>query len=133
MTFKNLCRNLSKYKDSNARFSKFISVLVFVPRILVYIFIENQQMHPNDHFIVMLSQTLLHVSAYQRHHQGAHMILPSYVYVGVQYKRNNGLSSEVDPISIDTLWIKVVVVNRCWKQWTILIGAISLHNPLFLL
>jgi hypothetical protein len=42
-------------------------------------------MHQNDHFIVMSSQTLLHVLAYQRHHQGAHMILTSYllVYVGV--------------------------------------------------
>jgi hypothetical protein len=29
----------------------------------------------NDHFIVMSSQMLLHVSAYKRHHQGAHMIL----------------------------------------------------------
>jgi hypothetical protein len=38
----------------------------------IYIFIENQQMQQNDHFIVMLSQTLLHVSAYQRHQQGAH-------------------------------------------------------------
>jgi hypothetical protein len=29
----------------------------------------------NDHFTVMTSQMLLHVSAYQRHHQGAHMSL----------------------------------------------------------
>jgi hypothetical protein len=34
-------------------------------------------MHQNDHFIVMPSQTLLHVTAYQRHHQGVHMILTS--------------------------------------------------------
>jgi hypothetical protein len=52
------------------------------------ILIENQEMHQNDHFIVMSSQMLLHVSAYQRHHQGAHMILTSYVYVGVHYKKN---------------------------------------------
>jgi hypothetical protein len=39
-------------------------VLVIGPRILVYILIENQQMHQNDHFIVMSNQTLLHVSAY---------------------------------------------------------------------
>jgi hypothetical protein len=32
-------------------------------------------MHKNYHFIVMLSQMLLHVSAHQRHHQGAHTIL----------------------------------------------------------
>jgi hypothetical protein len=37
----------------------------------------------NDHFIVMSSQLLQHVSAYQRHHQGAHMILTRYLYVGV--------------------------------------------------
>jgi hypothetical protein len=36
---------------------------------------KNQQIHQNDHFIVMLSQTLLHVSAYQRHHHGVHMII----------------------------------------------------------
>jgi hypothetical protein len=52
------------------------------------VLIENQQMHQIDHFIVMSSQTLLHVSAYQRHHQGAHMILANYLYVGVHYKRN---------------------------------------------
>jgi hypothetical protein len=69
------------------------------------IFIENQQMHQNDHFIVMLSQTLLHVSAYQRNHHGAHMILTSYLYVGVHYRKNNGISSEVAPISTVTLWI----------------------------
>jgi hypothetical protein len=62
-------------------------------------------MHKNDHFIVMLSQTFLHVSAYQRRHQGAHMILTSYLYVGVHYRKNNGISSEVAAISIVTLWI----------------------------
>jgi hypothetical protein len=46
------------------------------------------QMHKNDHFIVMLSHTLLHVSAYKRHYQGAHMILTSYLYVGVHYRKN---------------------------------------------
>jgi hypothetical protein len=40
-------------------------------------------MHQNYHFIVMLSQMLLRVSAHQRHHQGAHVILTSYLYVGV--------------------------------------------------
>jgi hypothetical protein len=71
---------------------------------LVYIFIENQQMHQNNHFIVMLSQTLLRVSAYQRHHQGAHMILTN---IDVHYRKNNGISSEVAPINIVTLWIQV--------------------------
>jgi hypothetical protein len=47
------------------------------------------------------------------------MILTSYLYVGVHYRRNNGISSEVAPISIVTLWIQVGVVNRCWKQWTV--------------
>jgi hypothetical protein len=72
---------------------------------LVYFFIESQQMHQNDHFNVMLSQMLLHVSAYQRHHQGAHMILTSYLNVGVHYRNNNGISSEVAAISIVTLRI----------------------------
>jgi hypothetical protein len=62
-------------------------------------------MHQSDHFIVMLSQAHLHVSAYRCHHQGAHMILTSYVYVSVHYRKNNGISSEVAAISIVTLWI----------------------------
>jgi hypothetical protein len=77
-------------------------VLVVGPRILVYIFIENQRMRQNDQYIVMLSQTVLHVSACQRHYQRAHMILTSYLYVVVHYRKNNGISSEVDPISIVT-------------------------------
>jgi hypothetical protein len=61
-------------------------------------------MHQNDHFIVMLSQTLLRVSVYQRnHHQGAHMILTSYLYVSVHNRKNNGISSEVVPINIVAL------------------------------
>jgi hypothetical protein len=47
------------------------------------------------------------------------MILTSYLYVGVHYRKNNGISSEVAPISIVTLWINVDVVNRCWKQWAV--------------
>jgi hypothetical protein len=62
-------------------------------------------MHKNYHFIVMSSQTLLHVSAYQRRHQGAHMNLTSYLYVGVHYRKHNGVSSEVAAITIVTLWI----------------------------
>jgi hypothetical protein len=72
---------------------------VIGPSILVYISIENQQMYQNDHLVVMLSQTLLRVKAYQRHHQGAHITLTSYLYVSVHYGRNNGISSEVDPIT----------------------------------
>jgi hypothetical protein len=81
-----------------------VSILVAGPSIVVYIFTENRQKHQNDHFIVMLIQTLLHVSAYQRHNQGAHMILTSYLYVGVHYRGNSGISREVAPIII-TLWI----------------------------
>jgi hypothetical protein len=47
----------------------------------------------NDHSIVMSSQMLLHVSAYQHQHQGAHTILTSYLYVSVHYKKNNGVSN----------------------------------------
>jgi hypothetical protein len=80
-------------------------ILVIGPRMLVYIFTENQQMDQSDHFIVMLSQKLLHVSACQRHHQGAHIIFTSCSFVSVNYRKNNGTSSEVAPISIVTLWI----------------------------
>jgi hypothetical protein len=62
-------------------------------------------------------QTLLHVSAYQRHHQGAHMILTSYLYVGVHYRKNNGVSSKLVPVIIVTLWIQVVMTNCCWQQY----------------
>jgi hypothetical protein len=47
------------------------------------------------------------------------MILTSYLYVSVHYRKNNGISSEVAPIGIVTLWIKLDVVNRCWKQLVI--------------
>jgi hypothetical protein len=70
-----------------------------------YIFIENQHMHKKYHFIVMLSQTLLCVTAYQRHHHGAHMILTSYLNVGVHYRKSNGVSSEAATVSIDTVWL----------------------------
>jgi hypothetical protein len=69
----------------------------------------------NDHFIVMSRQMFLHVSAYQRHHQGAHMILTSYLYVGVHYKKNNGVSNKIASVSIVTLWKWVVMANCCWK------------------
>jgi hypothetical protein len=78
---------------------------VIGPSILVCTFTENQHMHKKYHFIVMLSQTLLRVSAYQRHHHGAHMILTSYLIVGVHYSKNNGVSSEVATVSIVTVWI----------------------------
>jgi hypothetical protein len=76
-------------------------------------------MDQNDHFIMMSSQTLLHVSAYRRHNQGAHMILTSYLYISVHYRTNNGISSKIVPVSIVTLWIQVVMANGCWKQWTV--------------
>jgi hypothetical protein len=40
-------------------------------------------MYQNDYFIVMISQKILHVSAYQRRNQGAHMFLTSYLYTYV--------------------------------------------------
>jgi hypothetical protein len=40
----------------------------------------TQKITRNDHFIVKLSQMLLHVSAYQHRHQGTHMILPWAVF-----------------------------------------------------
>jgi hypothetical protein len=47
------------------------------------------------------------------------MILTSYLYVGVHYRKNNGVSSKLVTVSIVTLWIQVVMTNCCWKQWTV--------------
>jgi hypothetical protein len=47
---------------------------------------ENQQMHQKYHFVVMLSQMPLHVSAHQRHHQGVYTFLTSYLSVYVTEK-----------------------------------------------
>jgi hypothetical protein len=80
---------------------------------------RKPKMHQNEHFIVMSNQTLLHVSAYQRHHQGAHMILTSTLYISVHYRKNNGISSKIVPVGIVTLWIQVYMANCCWKQWTV--------------
>jgi hypothetical protein len=41
-------------------------------------------MHQNYHFIVMLSQMLVHVSTHHRHQQGAHTILTSYLSVACE-------------------------------------------------
>jgi hypothetical protein len=60
-------------------------------------------MHQNYHFIVILSQMLIHVSAHQRHHQGAHTILTSYW--SVYSTENNEISSEEAPISNFALWV----------------------------
>jgi hypothetical protein len=57
---------------------------------LVFTLKENHRMHQNDQYIAMSNQMLLHVSAYQRHHQGSNMILTSYLHVGVHYKKSNG-------------------------------------------
>jgi hypothetical protein len=47
------------------------------------------------------------------------MILTSYLYVGLHYRKKNGRMSEVAPIGIVTLWIQVVMTNCYWKQWTV--------------
>jgi hypothetical protein len=36
----------------------------------------------------------------KRNHQGAHMILASYIYIGVHYRKNNGISCEVAPRAV---------------------------------
>jgi hypothetical protein len=63
-------------------------LLVIGPSILVYNLIDNQQMRQMTTLLSSQMLLLLHVSAYQRHHEGAHMILTSYLYVGVHYKKN---------------------------------------------
>jgi hypothetical protein len=48
------------------------------------------------------------------------MILTSRLYVGVHYKKNNGVSSKLAPVSIVTLWIEVVMANFRWKHCLLL-------------
>jgi hypothetical protein len=39
-------------------------------------------------------------------------------YVGVHYRKNNGVSNNIASVSIVTLWKWVVMANCCWKQRT---------------
>jgi hypothetical protein len=94
-------------------------ILVIGLSILVYILIENQQMHQNNHFIVMSSHMLVHVLVYQRHYQGAHMILTGYLYVGVHYRKNDVVLSKLAPVCFVTVWIQVVMATCCWEQWNV--------------
>jgi hypothetical protein len=74
-------------------------------------------MYQHDHFIVMSSQMLLHVLAYQHHHQGAHMILTSYLYVGVHYKKNNGDSSKLVLLHYGCKWLSLTAVGSSGLLW----------------
>jgi hypothetical protein len=96
--------------------------------ILVYIVIENQQMHQNDHFIVMSSPTLLYVLAYYLHHQGACMILTSYLYVSVHYRNCCGTRS-----TTVHCFQQQLVITTGIHSVTILIGANLLETPLLFL
>jgi hypothetical protein len=62
ITHKQRCAYISE-DDMFIASEHHLGLLLIGPSILVYIQKENQKMHPNDHFIVMSSQTLLHVSA----------------------------------------------------------------------
>jgi hypothetical protein len=62
------------------------------------------------------------------------MILTSYLYVCVHYKKNNGVSSKLASVSIVTLWIQVVMTSICWKQWAVVengprLGRVPQKNP----
>jgi hypothetical protein len=65
------------------------------------------------------------------------MILTSYLYVSVRYKKNNGVSSKLATVSIVTLWIQVVMANCCWEQWTVVEhdprSLIKHHNKVVIL
>jgi hypothetical protein len=47
------------------------------------------------------------------------MILTSYLYVSVHYRKNNGVSGKLAAVSIVTLLIQVVLTNCCWELWTV--------------
>jgi hypothetical protein len=66
------------------------------------------------------------------------MILTSYLYVGVGYKKNDGVSSKLAPVSIVTLWImtlriQIVMTNCCWKEWTVANMAQGVQRVQFVL
>jgi hypothetical protein len=69
----------------------------------------------------MTSQTLLHVSVYQRYYHGAHMILTSYLY-------DLGLCSTTVRCSQQQS-----VITTCIHSVTVLTGANLLETPLFFL
>jgi hypothetical protein len=78
---------LSVFSRTHGSYNNVHTSLVAGPSILVYIFIKtNKCIRIINHFIVMLSQMLLHVSAHQRHYQGAHTILKSYLSVYITKK-----------------------------------------------
>jgi hypothetical protein len=72
---------------------------------------KNQQMHQNYHFIVTLNQMLLHVSAHQRHHQGAQTILTSYLSVYITERimeyRVKQLRSVILYCECNCIWLTV--------------------------
>jgi hypothetical protein len=47
------------------------------------------------------------------------MILTSYLYISVHYRKNDGLSSKIVPVGVVTLWIQLGMANHCWKKWTV--------------
>jgi hypothetical protein len=77
-------------------------------------------MHQNYHFIVMLSQMLLHVSAHQCHHQGAHMIVTGYFYDGAHY--NKIMKYQVKQLQSVILhygykWMRLTVAGSSGLLW----------------
>jgi hypothetical protein len=58
------------------------------------------------------------------------MILTSYFDVGVHYKKNNGVSSKLAPVSIVTLWIQVVMTD-CFQQQSVITTCIHSVEMLF--
>jgi hypothetical protein len=92
--------------------------LVTGPSILVYILVENQQMHQMTTLLwcpVKCSYMFRRTNPIIRE-----LIWSSQAtYVGVHYKKNNGVSSNIASVSIVTLWKWVVMANCCWKRWTV--------------
>jgi hypothetical protein len=75
------------------------------------------------------------------------MILTSYLYISVHYRKNNGISSKIVPVGTVRLCIQVGMANRCWELLTVVehgrvpqqssvtvpTGTIFLDTPLFFL
>jgi hypothetical protein len=80
---------------------------------------KNLQMHQNYHLIwclVTRSYMFLHTNAIIRE-----ITWSSEANCRCTLQRNNGISSEVTPISNYALWMWVDMVNSWWRQWTVVV------------
>jgi hypothetical protein len=74
--------------------------------------------YENDHFLLMSSQTLPRFGVLTPSPGSSYDLQKLLIICRCQYKKNNGISSKLAPVSIVTLWVQVVMTNCGWGQWT---------------